>query len=90
MFKIIRVCRYTVCPVCPVTSLCELISRVLEKIERIHNMPRKAEHLSFQGKKDFENQSMGYGVISFFCEVTPILSVRIHFSIITPIHVSEP
>ena len=31
-------------------SLCELISRVLEKIERIHNMPRKAEHLSFQGK----------------------------------------
>ena len=39
---------------------CELISRVLEKIERIHNMPRKAEHLSFQGKKDFENRSMGY------------------------------
>ena len=30
---------------------CELISRVLEKIERIHNMPRKAEHLSFQGEK---------------------------------------
>ena len=49
--------------------LCELISRVLEKIERIHNMPRKAEHLSFQGKKDFENRSMGYGDISFFVQL---------------------
>ena len=32
-------------------SLGELISRVLEKIERIHNMPWKAEHVSFQGEK---------------------------------------
>ena len=44
---------YTVCPVCPVTSFCEPISRVLKKIERKHNMPRKAEHLSSQGKKRF-------------------------------------
>ena len=48
-------------------------------------MPRKAEHLSFQGeKKDFENQSMGYGVISFFCAVTPILILPRRFSVITP------
>ena len=32
-------------------------------------MPRKAEHLSFQGENDFENRSMGYGVISFFVQL---------------------
>ena len=33
------------------------------------HMPRKAEHLCFQGKKDFEKQSMDYGVISFFVQL---------------------
>ena len=32
-------------------------------------MPWKAENLSFQGKKDFENRSMGYGVITFFVQL---------------------
>ena len=66
----------TVCPVCPVTSLCELISRDLDKIERIHNMPRKAEHLSFQGKKRFWKSEHGLRRYCIFCAVTPILSVR--------------
>ena len=51
-------------------------------------MPRKAEHLSSQGKKDFENRSMGYGVISLFVQLLqfcPCGDVFSHNS-----HVSEP
>ena len=65
----------TVCPVCPVTSFCEPISRVLEKIERIHNMPRKAEHLSFQGKKRFWKSEHGLRSYFIFCAAIPILCI---------------
>ena len=66
----------TVCPVCPVTSFCEPISRVLKKIERKHNMPRKAEHLSSQGKKRFWKSELGLRSYFIFCAAIPILSAR--------------
>ena len=31
-------------------------------------------HVSFQGKKDFENRSMGYGVISYFVQLLQFCS----------------
>ena len=67
----------------------KLISRVLEKIERIHNMPRKAEHLSFQGDKRFWKSEHGLRSYFIFCAVTPILSVRRHFSVITPMLLNQ-
>ena len=67
---------------------CELISRVLEKIERIHNMPRKAEHLSFQGKKILKIGAWVTELFYFLCSYSDFVRAETFFSHNS--HVSEP